>query len=1567
MRIKNYKHFVAMITAISLIIGMVVPGFALSMSAENNSEATPVSVDISASKWVANSRVISFTDSENGTQMNVGDDDDCWLANGYLSTPVDLSKEFSITFSLDNYANHGRFAFRLSKTAEFVNWNDGSCYDAGGFNLGGTYYTEGYLQSYGGAFRQCGATGDFTFTVTKGLDAWVVSMSRGGVIFETMIVPFTSFAEDFFTKNKAYLYIYNLNVGDDGAYHDGQITINNVTNCVESIDLATNVKVDISASKWVANSRVISFADSENGTQMNVGDDDDCWLANGYLSTPVDLSQEFSLTFSLDEYANQGRFAFRLSKTAEFVNWNDGSCYDAGGFNLGGTYYTEGYLQSYGGAFRNCGATGDFTFTVTKGLDAWVISMSRGGVAFEKMTIPFTSFAEDFFTKNKAYLHIYNLNMGDDGAYHDGQITIKEITHYVSGGDSEETGPELKDVTIDADSWKTNNTSITIAGADNGTQIKVSDSSDCHCAGALLKTPISVEDEVTIKFSIDEYIANDGRWGFRLTKSNATAGWSEQKYDTNGITIGGIWYQSGYFTPYQGSFTPIPDSGDITLKIVPDTASWKITFARGDKSFLMNEVSYDAIPRDFFKNNKAYLSLFFLNGYGGAYENGQFTIKGITHYVSESSGDDTGDVEEEGFNLMNYTTPYWEGNTIYNEAVTPIANPDGTIDDVELLYDATMIRSVRDSMLSVTYEEGVDYELVDGKLRILPDGNIPIIPYSEYFPDEGWALTDGKHIVHTEGPMWVAKQLAVTYNHLPDKWNGYVPTAKGYLLPNTISKLANKENLKIVMYGDSISAGGNVSGALGLSPWMPSFAGLIVDRMKEDYGYDDIDIVNTSVGGTNIEWGIENADERVIAHSPDIVMLHFGTNNSHDPDYFASLVSQFIDKIKASLPNVEVVLISNPLPLANDTVMYGDEYFARLREYEYSMLKLEGQGVAVARATSVYEYIRAQKSYWDITANCVNHPNDFIHRAIAMTVLATVKAGGSAKDAEFTKNYYVLPESEKYEVPYGQFNGKKLVMDGGAMLYTGSRLYNDMAVYRMSIRELALNDWIGLSTRVQIRVADWCYNQDCYAFLIQGDNGIRLRRMGANPEDLLILYDENFTQYRDGNQWTIAVGTFDVENGVRVVLEINGKVIIDYTDTSEFALTKHGWSGVSLLNSAKVTLEVGTVREDDDKDVPNYRPEPANKYSYVGYGFDHALDILVNNKNIIPDATLVGAEKEDIKEEEKDPDADKMLNTFSAVNQINSGKKDAVIKFDITNTPIIDTPVWETAKKPENAEKTLIFEHFDKNNEIDYIIEIKCKDIKSIARTNLLITGGVSGDKPEFANDNKPFVVTASSPYFPGKMKISYLISNDWKDSLESDKLHLSTYSNNKVNELADDLVINADGYVSFEISSTGAYYLSDTKLELKKAEADNSGNNDQQKPSGDNAGNNTTDTDKDNNLNDGAENNGQTNEPDNDGNNEQQKPSGDNAGNNTTDTDKDNNLNDGAENNGQTNEPDNDGNNGGNQSNTSDEEQNVGANNEEEQNSNLLVAAIIMISAAVVAAVTILLCAVVVKKKRQA
>lgn len=345
------------------------------------------------------------------------------------------------------------------------------------------------------------------------------------------------------------------------------------------------------------------------------------------------------------------------------------------------------------------------------------------------------------------------------------------------------------------------------------------------------------------------------------------------------------------------------------------------------------------------------------------------------------------------FDTEQYLIPYWTGDTMYDEAAFVLESADGGIEPISLLYQPDEILRVTDSTLTVTYEEGRDYVFEDGVLRILPDGTVPCMNYKEYYLDEpiegkSFMRQNGKWLAFAETVLMYPKQIAVTYRH-HDRWDRYIPAAQGAKLPRLLHKLSHKEPVRILLFGDSICAGGNATSRSGRSPYQPMFIDLFVNELRRKYGYDDITFVNTSVGGKSSAWGRETVEENALAEDYDLAIIGFGMNNSATPlSDFKEDIRVIRDRILEKHPETECILIATMV--ANEELKGFWGMQNRQQEVLYELAD-EGEHTVVANMTEYHLALLKTKHFYDMTGNNVNHPNDFLIRGYAHLLLRTVE------------------------------------------------------------------------------------------------------------------------------------------------------------------------------------------------------------------------------------------------------------------------------------------------------------------------------------------------------------------------------------------------------------------------------------------------------------------------------------------------------------------------------------------------------------------------------------------------
>ena len=346
------------------------------------------------------------------------------------------------------------------------------------------------------------------------------------------------------------------------------------------------------------------------------------------------------------------------------------------------------------------------------------------------------------------------------------------------------------------------------------------------------------------------------------------------------------------------------------------------------------------------------------------------------------------------YDLSTYTAPYWEGTTVYHEAVLPVFQKDGTLPDIPLLCRAEKILSVRSADLKKEYREGTDYVLAEGLLRIPRGSAIPVTDYAVFYPTEKTdaCKTRNPHfgegfVFFSEGPRMHTMQIAVTYTHR-DLFPGPAPACKGHLLPRTQRKLCGGEDLSLCIYGDSISVGGNSSGFVEAPPFAPTWWQMTADVLRQTHPNCRICLQNPSVGGKRSDWGAEEAAAHV-GYGPDLCIIGFGMNDGSrrvPPEEYRQNILAIMAAARKGNPACEFLLLATCLPNPEAAAFQGLQ-----EEYLPVLQAMEGPGTAVADMTSFHRQLLSRKRFCDMSGNNINHPNDFLARAYAQVVLQTLR------------------------------------------------------------------------------------------------------------------------------------------------------------------------------------------------------------------------------------------------------------------------------------------------------------------------------------------------------------------------------------------------------------------------------------------------------------------------------------------------------------------------------------------------------------------------------------------------
>jgi lysophospholipase L1-like esterase len=339
------------------------------------------------------------------------------------------------------------------------------------------------------------------------------------------------------------------------------------------------------------------------------------------------------------------------------------------------------------------------------------------------------------------------------------------------------------------------------------------------------------------------------------------------------------------------------------------------------------------------------------------------------------------------FTFDQIMTPIWDTDVVFGESLTMYRDKNGDV-SAGLLYSPIEIIEVRSASLEIPYTEGKDYFLKDGRLCLTENTSVPFMEYEDiYMPekkhDACFAYPDGYLLFH-EGHFFHDRQIAVTYKCQKGEWKGYRPSFEGDRLKKTLKKLTEEKKLKLILFGDSISAGANASGLTMASPFQPSFGALLAENLRRKYGAR-VDYENPSVGGKNSDWAADVLDDRVISRNPDLVILAFGMNDKCEPDEFLQKTKNMVNRIKAANADTEIILIAtstpNPLLTSDKAKFYRYQHL-----YGKALSALVEDGVALLDIGALQAELHRKKRFIDTTGNNVNHPCDFFIRIHAQAL-----------------------------------------------------------------------------------------------------------------------------------------------------------------------------------------------------------------------------------------------------------------------------------------------------------------------------------------------------------------------------------------------------------------------------------------------------------------------------------------------------------------------------------------------------------------------------------------------------
>ena len=394
---------------------------------------------------------------------------------------------------------------------------------------------------------------------------------------------------------------------------------------------------------------------------------------------------------------------------------------------------------------------------------------------------------------------------------------------------------------------------------------------------------------------------------------------------------------------------------------------------------------------------------------------------------SEEGAPAVNEFDVASYDLKKYLYPIWKTDISYAENTFVCEYTQNSNLEFQLLYPITEIISVRSADLKTLYKEGVDYQVVNGNLKVLKTGSIPTLKYSEYYRDaasyEAGFLdvkNNNKAFFYDEvggpgDPGMSRYGISVTYRHTAAS-TITTPVSKAAKFSNLINKINAGQDIQIVSLGDSITDGWSSSSQVNMLPGCPSYHNMVTDYIRSAYGVN-VKNENLAYSGKTSAWALSTCSDRgyvpidkVCTYNPDLVILAFGMNDggSVGTSQFLSNINSMLNTINNNCPNACVIVVGTQLPNPQACWRSGSKILNYHDDYSGTLLAAESgwSNAAYADVTKTHMEmihttgdnpnivkLNGRKTYEDTAGSNSNHPNDYFHRVYAQVVIQTIFGG----------------------------------------------------------------------------------------------------------------------------------------------------------------------------------------------------------------------------------------------------------------------------------------------------------------------------------------------------------------------------------------------------------------------------------------------------------------------------------------------------------------------------------------------------------------------------------------------
>jgi lysophospholipase L1-like esterase len=286
-----------------------------------------------------------------------------------------------------------------------------------------------------------------------------------------------------------------------------------------------------------------------------------------------------------------------------------------------------------------------------------------------------------------------------------------------------------------------------------------------------------------------------------------------------------------------------------------------------------------------------------------------------------------------------------------------------------------------DQPVSIDYEvwlQQIDLIQLDnnGSLSVKHGKAAPVCPP---FPD-----ADAEHVAlaHIYIPYGTVRISHDNLYRLPEDhttWRDHIRSCGRSRLQGVLRKLTEGEDVTIVCWGDSVTAG------CSASTLEKSYVGLLQRRLAALYPKARVNIVNAGIGATDTSSRVQSFHSDVLAHNPDLITVEFVNDVWLPIEAVRTNWRRFIAEARAYDQDIEFILLSPSYMMA--------DWMGRFQEFVDELCAVASEcGTAVGDTANIWNNLRAVGvPYEALLSNLINHPNDLGHEFFAETILSLLR------------------------------------------------------------------------------------------------------------------------------------------------------------------------------------------------------------------------------------------------------------------------------------------------------------------------------------------------------------------------------------------------------------------------------------------------------------------------------------------------------------------------------------------------------------------------------------------------